>query len=716
MSNSWLQHPTTSNLLKKSYIKTFIDVSGDMYVRNANIDGFSSDISMNGTITCDSLTLTESTGAGINSDVQVALNTKQNTIVTGTGITISSDTINASGGGVINVTESSSTTFGSWTQRGSTQTPAASNQSISGMEGFYGNAVKLSGDGNTLLVGAPLVDLTAYTNNPGAIYLYKWTWTWSLGSHWSRKGTLDQSYPLAGEANSDSIGFHGHGMTLNHTGSVIAFSKTYNGGQNYVKVFNISYSGIATQKGSTLRGTQGTWYQNNWRWSFGSAIKLSTSGNRLVVTASWVYPSSGVPWNKPKILIYDWNGIDWVLHSNFQVDGDTPTTRGTLAINSTGTVIGLGMSFSKIGGNAYAGVARVYEYDGSNWVQKGSDIGPDQNVAYQFFGDSVAMNADGNTFGVASNNGALSTQYINIYDWNGSAWVQRGPRCFDVNRLERISDDGNIVGGWTYTPREGRVVQWNGTSWSLMNSGLTMPMFLGFAMSATGTRVAAGNHVIPSTARVYSIGTTTTNSTDISGTLFLYGASLNVIGNISVSGSTVHTSDIREKTNIMDITNALSTLLKLEPEIYDKGKAINQMSDLLQKESGFIAQKIWYNIPELRHLVILPEGVNPDDIQDISMNRTKPVHIDIYDISTNGFINKDSNIIEWFAEDGSATFEKIIDTNDYTDTTPDYASAGWGVEPASINYTGFIAYLVKGIQELKYAIELQTTEITSLAA
>jgi len=37
MSNSWLDYPTTSNLFKQSYIKDFLDVSGDVYIRNGNI-------------------------------------------------------------------------------------------------------------------------------------------------------------------------------------------------------------------------------------------------------------------------------------------------------------------------------------------------------------------------------------------------------------------------------------------------------------------------------------------------------------------------------------------------------------------------------------------------------------------------------------------------------------------------------------------------------
>ena len=109
MSNSWLDYPTTSNLFKQSYIKEFFDISGDLYVRNNNISGINSDISMNGTLTCNSLILTESTGAGINGDVQTALDGKQDILTSGSGIDITDDTISAiGGGGVDTLTENSS--------------------------------------------------------------------------------------------------------------------------------------------------------------------------------------------------------------------------------------------------------------------------------------------------------------------------------------------------------------------------------------------------------------------------------------------------------------------------------------------------------------------------------------------------------------------------------------------------------------------------------
>ena len=132
-------------------------------------------------------------------------------------------------------------------------------------------------------------------------------------------------------------------------------------------------------------------------------------------------------------------------------------------------------------------------------------------------------------------------------------------------------------------------------------------------------------------------------------------------------------------------------------------------------ESGFVAQDIWYNIPELRHLVVLPDGVRAEDILDMSFNRIKPKWIDMYDISTNGIIDVLTNQIIHTNEDGTTTYEEIVDPNDYSDKTPDYEAHGWSNKPASINYEGLIAYLVGAIQELKVKIEQQTAEINNLS-
>ncbi len=105
-------------------------------------------------------------------------------------------------------------------------------------------------------------------------------------------------------------------------------------------------------------------------------------------------------------------------------------------------------------------------------------------------------------------------------------------------------------------------------------------------------------------------------------------------------------SDDRLKTDESFIENALQTVLKIKPEIYTK---------FGQRESGVIAQQLWYEVPELRHLVLT-----------------------------------------------DATPDENISIGDDPNQDPDYSS--WG-GTAQVNYIQLIPYLISAIHELDAAFK-----------
>ena len=134
------------------------------------------------------------------------------------------------------------------------------------------------------------------------------------------------------------------------------------------------------------------------------------------------------------------------------------------------------------------------------------------------------------------------------------------------------------------------------------------------------------------------------------------------------SPSFIRTSDDRIKENEKLIKNATETLLKLTPQIYDKYEDMD-LSGNPRVESGLIAQEVYYNAPELRHLI--DAGLTTD----ASGNDIKPTP-DEMDLSG-------------------------VDIN----SDPDYGSHGWGKKiNASLDYEGLIAYLIKSNQELHQRI------------
>ena len=91
----------------------------------------------------------------------------------------------------------------------------------------------------------------------------------------------------------------------------------------------------------------------------------------------------------------------------------------------------------------------------------------------------------------------------------------------------------------------------------------------------------------------------------------VYSGLVNCVYGLAVDGSAVSGSDDRMKHNETNLTNCLSVIDKLSPEIYDKGYKI----DDTRKEIGFIAQEV-EQIPELESAVTKNDNrryVNDDD-------------------------------------------------------------------------------------------------------
>ena len=120
----------------------------------------------------------------------------------------------------------------------------------------------------------------------------------------------------------------------------------------------------------------------------------------------------------------------------------------------------------------------------------------------------------------------------------------------------------------------------------------------------------------------------------------------------------VVTSDDRVKINEERITNATETLMKLDPQTYDKTVDINS-DNVIGREAGLIIQDVWYDAPELRYLVLLADDATPSE--------EKPQRSD-----------------------------DIQEDPDYSD---------WGSKSGHFNYFGLIPYLIKSNQEQQALIE-----------
>jgi hypothetical protein len=159
-------------------------------------------------------------------------------------------------------------------------------------------------------------------------------------------------------------------------------------------------------------------------------------------------------------------------------------------------------------------------------------------------------------------------------------------------------------------------------------------------------------------------------------------------------------SDDRIKTDEVLVENATQTLLKLKPQTYTKdifefdeltseeysntasvdGYVFSPTHDRWRKrrfagrpkkETGLIIQDIWYDTPELRHIIRLADDAEPTEerpnIEDIQQD-------------------------------------------------PDYDALGWGQDASHLMYQQLIPYLIKSNQELYTEIQAEKAKVASLEA
>jgi hypothetical protein len=168
-------------------------------------------------------------------------------------------------------------------------------------------------------------------------------------------------------------------------------------------------------------------------------------------------------------------------------------------------------------------------------------------------------------------------------------------------------------------------------------------------------------------------------------TLKIQGNKLELIGltSVTLNGGANVTSDDRLKTEEEFLQNALPTIMKLKPQTYrkhpflpnDPSKEVTENmtempSDLSQLETGLIVQDIWYDAPELRHLVKLGDNANPSEVRPVDP-----------------------------------------DPNDPTQD-PDYSS--WGTTPTTLGYQGVFVVALKAIQELNTELQAERVKVTTL--
>ena len=387
---------------------------------------------------------------------------------------------------------------------------------------------------------------------------------------------VQQGDDIDGEATGDNSGVS---VSLSDDGSIVAIGAYSNDGAGssagHVRVYE--YSGSSwSQKGADIDGeAAGDWS--------GYSISLSEDGGVVAIGARLNDDAGN---NAGHVRVYEWNsGTSAWVQKGSDIDGEAANDLSgySVSLSDDGSIVAIGAS-SNDGTASNAGHVRVYEYSGSSWSQIGADI--DGEAVGDYSGYSVSLSDDGSivAIGAIKNDGTgTDAGHVRVYEWNGSAWVQKGGDIDgeatddESGRSVSLSSDGTIVAIGAYL-NDGagsnaghvRVYEYSGSSWSQKGGdidGEAADDRSGFSVSLSddGSIVAIGAYANDGTGnlaghvRVYTIPLSDVLQKVITANDYINGAAIVHVSPLPNVSNTRLSQTINDNTGIERISDVLDT-------------------------------------------------------------------------------------------------------------------------------------------------------------
>lgn len=190
---------------------------------------------------------------------------------------------------------------------------------------------------------------------------------------------------------------------------------------------------------------------------FGDAVDISSDGTIVAVCAYGKNSNTG------QVIIYKYNSTHWNQHGQ-ALDGDATNDYfgQSVSLSNDGTIIAIGANGNSVIATNN-GQVNIYKYNGSQWNQYGQPL--DGDSAYDFFGTSVSLSSDGLKLAVGANGYNNSYGQVNIYEYNGTNWIQFGNAINGITENENsgtsvsLSSNGDIlaIGAHRYDSNRGKV-------------------------------------------------------------------------------------------------------------------------------------------------------------------------------------------------------------------------------------------------------------------
>lgn len=139
--------------------------------------------------------------------------------------------------------------------------------------------------------------------------------------------------------------------------------------------------------------------------------EISGDGNRLAVGAPGARQDSGL------VKVFDWNGLEWVQIGQ-DIVGESPSSYlgVTLSISEDGSRLAVGAPYH----NMQAGRVQIFEFDGTNWIQLGTNL--DGLNAGENFGSGLDLSKNGQVISVGASladDVFMDGGAVTCYVWDG---------------------------------------------------------------------------------------------------------------------------------------------------------------------------------------------------------------------------------------------------------------------------------------------------------
>ena len=269
----------------------------------------------------------------------------------------------------------------------------------------FGTAVAVSADGYTFAVGADGDDGVA--ENSGAVYWF----------HYDSGKWLTNILKAVSPQIQDYLGRE---VVISADGnSILAAAYGTAGFKGAVYLFHYDGSQWTTNKFTAYDGASGD--------CFGQSVAISDEGNSFVVGAYgddsyagsiYRFVKIGNEWHSNKLTAYDRAASDYF--------------GAAVGISADGNTVFAGAYGDDDNGNN-SGSVYCFHWTGTEWLTN-NKIKPADDAADDYFGGSLSVSADGNTFFAGAygddDKGSSSGSIYRFY-WNGSTWTEKKFLAYD---------------------------------------------------------------------------------------------------------------------------------------------------------------------------------------------------------------------------------------------------------------------------------------------